>query len=77
MGGMEGRNGERNEQQSETAENHNQKGLYLGPFEIKKVRFYFKMLCVYISNCASYLGREHIFRKIMKNWIRKCKMEPK
>ena len=24
------------------------------------------MLCVYIQNCASYQGREHIFRKIMQ-----------
>ena len=33
---------------------------------VGKVRFWCKMLCVYIWNCASYAGGEHFFRKIIK-----------
>ena len=39
LGGMEGIKGERNEQQSDRAENHSQHWLYLGRFEVEKVRF--------------------------------------
>ena len=33
---MEGIKGERDEQQSDRAENHDQHGLYLGPFRVPK-----------------------------------------
>ena len=39
LGGMEGIKGERNEQQSDRAENHDQNGLYLSRFEVEKMRF--------------------------------------
>ena len=39
MGGMEGIKGERKEQQSDRAENHDQNGPYLGRFEVEKVKF--------------------------------------
>ena len=35
------------------------------------------MPCVYIHNCATCVGGEHIFRKIMKKGAGKWKMEPK
>ena len=40
MGGMERIKGERIELQSDRAENHNQNKLYLGRFEVEKVRFF-------------------------------------
>ena len=52
MGGMEGIKGERNEQQSDMAENHYQHGLYLGRFEVEKVRFVINnALCLYLELC--------------------------
>ena len=39
LGGMEGIKGERNEQVSDRAENHDQNKLYLGGFEVEKVTF--------------------------------------
>ena len=52
MGGMEGIKGERNEQQSERAETHDQNGLYLGRFEVEKVRCLIKnALCLYLELC--------------------------
>ena len=39
LGGMEGIKGERNERQSDRAENHDQNGFYLGRFEVEKVTF--------------------------------------
>ena len=39
LGGMEGIRGERNEQQSDRAENHDYNGLYLSGFEVEKVTF--------------------------------------
>ena len=52
MGGMEGTKGERNEQQSDRAENHNQNGLYLGRFEVEKVRCLIKNgLWLYLELC--------------------------
>ena len=49
---MEGIKGERNEQLSERAENHNQNGLYEGRFEVEKVRFLIKTaLCLYVELC--------------------------
>ena len=52
MGGMEGIKGERNEQQSDRAENHDQNGRYLGRFEVEKVRFLINnVLCLYLELC--------------------------
>ena len=39
LGGMEGIKGERNEQQSDGAENHDQNGSYLDRIEVEKVKF--------------------------------------
>ena len=52
MGGMEGIEGERNEHQSDRAEIHDQNGLYLGRFEVEKVRFLIQnALCLYVELC--------------------------
>ena len=52
MGGMEGIQGERNEQQSDRAEIHDQNGLYQGRFEVEKVRFLIKnALRLYLELC--------------------------
>ena len=49
---MEGIKGERNEQQSDMAENHYQNGLYLGRFEVEKVTFFINnALCLYLELC--------------------------
>ena len=66
MGGMEGIKGERNEQQSDRAENHYQNGLYLGRFEVEKVTsFINNALCLYLELC--FLPKRGIhFQKIMK-----------
>ena len=42
MGGMERIKGEKGEQQSDRAENQYQNKLYLGRFEVQKVRFLIK-----------------------------------
>ena len=66
MGGMEGIKGERNEQQSDRAENHDQNGLYLGRFEVEKVRFLINnALCLYLELCfllerEAHLNRIHV-----------------
>ena len=57
---MEGINGERNEQESDRAENHDQNGFYLRRFEVDEVRF-----------CGSFLGRDNMFRKFMEKMVRK------
>ena len=52
MGGMEGIKGERNEQQSDRAENHDQNGRYLVRFEVEKVRVLIQnALCLYLELC--------------------------
>ena len=48
MGGMEGIKGERNEQQSDRAKNHDQNEPYLGRFEVEKVNFFDVECFVYI-----------------------------
>ena len=42
-------------------------------FDIEKVDFWLKMLRVDLGNCASCLGREHIFVKMVKTYGRKVK----
>ena len=55
MGGMEGIKGERNEQQSDRAENHEQHGLYLCRFEVEKVKFLIKnTCCLYLRNIMKH-----------------------
>ena len=73
MGDMEGIKGVRSEQQSDRAENHHQNGLDLGCFEAQKVRFFIKIVLTDLQNCASCVGGEHIFRKIVKTNCRKVK----
>ena len=63
---MEEMKGERNEFQSDGAENHHQHGLDLGVFEVQIMRFLIKMLYGYMQNCVSYSGGEHIFEKKKK-----------
>ena len=47
---MEGIKGERNERQSDRAENHDQNGLYLGRFEVEKVTCLIQnALCLYLE----------------------------
>ena len=44
--------GRRSEQQSDRTENHYQNGLYLGRFEVEKVRFVINnALCLYLELC--------------------------
>ena len=64
MGGMEGINGRRNEQQSDRAENHDQNEPYLGRFEVEKVKFLMlNALCIYLELC--FLPRQGAhFQKI-------------
>ena len=53
MGGMEGINGDRSEQQSDRAENQHRNGIDLGHFDIEKVRFFIKhALCLYLELCS-------------------------
>ena len=46
-------------------------------FDIEKIDFWLKMLRVDLGNCASCLGRKHIFVKRVKNMVGKRKMHPK
>ena len=49
MGGIKR---ERDEPQSDRAENHHQNGLDLGPFEVQRVMFLIKnALCLYLELC--------------------------
>ena len=70
---MEGIKGERNEQQSARAENHHQNGLYLGRFEVEKVRFVINnALCLYLELCF-LLERGAHFQKIHETSGRKVR----
>ena len=52
MGGMEGIKGERTEQQTDRAEDHDQNGLYLSRFEVEKMKFLLSnALCLYLELC--------------------------
>ena len=52
MGGMGRIKGERSERQSDKTENHHQNRLYLGRFDVEKVRFFIKhALCLYLELC--------------------------
>ena len=69
MGGMEGINRERNEQQSERAENHDQNGLYLGRFEVEKARCLIKnALCLYLELCFLRKREIHFQKNHEKRW---------
>ena len=74
MGGMERIKGERSERKSDRAETHDHYRLNLGRFDVEKVGFFIKILCGDLQNCASCLGGEHIFRKIMKICNQNMKM---
>ena len=64
---MEGVKGERIEQQSDRAENHQQHGLDLGCFEVQTVRcFVNNALCLYLKICFPR-RREAYFQKIHEN----------
>ena len=52
LGDMEGLKGEKNEQQSDRAENRDQNEFYLTRFGAEKVRFFTKSaLCLYLELC--------------------------
>ena len=69
---MEGIEGERNEQQSDRAENHHQHGLYLRRFEVEKLIFLIKnALCLYLE--LWFLpGQEAHFQKHHANKSKHC-----
>ena len=61
---MERIKGERGEQQSDRAENHNQNGLDLGGFEVQKIRFFIKNALGRPSKLCFLCGRgAHFYKK--------------
>ena len=66
---MEEIKGQRNEFQSDGAEDHHQNGRGLGAFEGPKMKFWLKMIYGYMQNCVSYSSGEHIFRQSMKKML--------
>ena len=73
MGGMEGIKGERNEQQSDRAENQHQNGLDLGRCEVQKVICLIRNAWWLYSELCFLAGGEHIFRTFMKEDGREMK----
>ena len=78
LGGMEGIKGERNEQQSDRAENHHRNGIDLGHFDVEKVRCFIKNALCPHSELWFLCGRgAHFYKKGEKrwpeneNWVRK------
>ena len=70
MGGMEGIKGERNEQQSDRAENHHQHGLYLSRFEVEKLIFLIKnALWLYSELCFLPERGAHFQKNHEKKWL--------
>ena len=61
---MEGIKGERNEQQSDRAENHHQDGLDLGRFDVQKVTFLIKNALWLYSELCFLCRRGAHFQKI-------------
>ena len=73
---MEEVKGERNEFQSDGAENHHQNGLDLGVFEVQIMRFLIKnALWLYAELCLLF-RRGTQFRTNHKKVAEKCKMMP-
>ena len=69
MGGMEGIKEERDEQQSDRAENQYQNRLYLGRFEVQKVRCLIKnALCLYSELCFLCGQGGHFQKSYEKRW---------
>ena len=63
MGGIEGINGEKSEQQSNRAENQHRNGIDLGHLDVEKVKFLVKNgLCLYLDLCSP-CGRGAQFQK--------------
>ena len=88
MGGMEGKNGERNEQQSDRAENHHQNGLDLGSCEVQKVILLIKNALWLYSELCFLCRRGAHFQKVhekmlpesekwSQNYVRYIKILPK
>ena len=88
MGGMEGIKGERNEQQSDRAENHYQNGLDSGRFEVHKVICSIKNALWLYSELCFLCGRGAHFQKVhekmlpesekwSQNYVRYIKIPPK
>ena len=70
MGGMEGIKGERNEQQSDRAENQHQNGFDLGSCEVQKVIFLIKNALWLYSELCFLLQRGAQFQKNHeKKWL--------
>ena len=85
---MEGIEGERSEQQSDRAENHNQHGLDSGRFELQKVRCSIKnALWLYSELCFLCMRGAHFqelhekmlpeSEKRSQNYVRYIKIPPK
>ena len=88
MGGMERIKGEKGEQQSDRAEKQYQNKLYLGRFEVQKVRFLIKSaLSLYSELCFLCRRGAHfqkVYEKVMpeserwsQNYVRYIKIPPK
>ena len=77
MGGMERLKRESSERLSDGTEKHDPNMLYLGRFDVEKLRFLLKMLGVDIQNCACYPHGEYIFRKIVRKIVGRRIMQPK
>ena len=73
MGGMERIEGERIELQSDEAENHDQKRLKLGRFDVEKMRFFFKNALGRSSKLCFLCGRGAHFQKNREKSCRKVK----
>ena len=69
MGGMEGIEGERSEQQNDRAENHHQNGIDLCRFEARGVILLIKnALCLYSELCFLHWRGAH-FHKIREKTL--------
>ena len=67
---MEGIKGERNEQQSDRAENHHQHGLYLSRFEVEKLIYLIKNALWLYSELCFLPERGAQFHKIHETkWL--------
>ena len=67
---MEGIEGERNEQQSDRAENHHQHGLYLSRFEVEKLICLIKnALWLYSELCFLPTRGAHFQKNHEKQWF--------
>ena len=88
MGGMGRIKGERSERQSDKTENHHQNRLYLGLFDVEKMRFFIKNALWLYSELCFLCRRGAHFQKVhekmlpesekwSQNYVRYIKIPPK